>query len=452
MATIPSNYDYDSETTSLDRRQKMLEALMAASQAPMEMPTAGGKVSPYAALAKILNGVNARHGLQQIESKRSELGSRYQTDLQEGMSNFINTKDGIDEMRPSMALKPNEDGSMQQVPVKVAGDPKRAMLEAIASNHPVLQKLGMSMATAKPEKDPNALSANTALAHFDPQSVAMNPNDPSKWAKKKDIRTVEGNFFDVGDDRAKQLPGGVSYSDPLNLPGVGVVQGNNVTGKLGVLDQAPRTNVTLNNAGPAAGKSAFYKNAAEKVDALGKLAGAAQDNLGTLAELSNLDKKGVFSNVSSGPATFFANLGQAAGVPVDTRKLGNTETFNALTTDLWQGLVSKYGGNRGVTKEEAIEIKQMLPLAGKSPEARQQLYTILGNVAKRQIAQYESANSAFANSANEDDPRIFAEGSKNTYLPQPGSTQPALPVSAPALGTKENPMSLDDYLKQQRGQ
>lgn len=453
---MPPNYDYDSENAMNNQKQKMLEIMLQQSQEAIPTPGAGtngvAPISPWQILGKVLQSTQAHHGLNQLAAKREELSSRYKTDLTEGMERLISTRDGSSSMEESRALQPNADGSLQKVPVNIPGDPKKAMLEAIASNHPVLRELGMKMATGKPEAQ-NGLNAKDALAHFDPMSVAANPNDPTKWAPKKDIRPLtEGGLFDVTDGKsARLLPGGPTASMPFGLDGVGAVQGRSSDGKITPIGgTAPRVDVSVNS-GPKAGAAEFFKNTAKKVDELGALAQSASNNLNTIAELRNLDKKGIYSNVTTGPATFFQNLGQIIGIPVDAAKLGNTETFSALTTDLWQGLVSKYGGNRGVTKEEAAEIKTMLPLAGKSPEARGQLFTILENVAKRQIGQYEQSNKAFAEASAAEDPNIFIKNAPNIYLPSEQTTQPALPRSPVKTGTAENPMSYEEYVRKQQG-
>ena len=112
--------------------------------------------------------------------------------------------------------------------------------------------------------------------------------------------------------------------------------------------------------------------------------------------------------------------------------------------------MAKYGGNRGVTKDEAMEIKKLLPLATNSPQARQQLFTVLENVGGRQIAQYQSANDAFARASLAEDPTIFSKEFGNVFTPSPGRTQPALPPAGAPSG-KQTPMSLDEYLRRQAG-
>lgn len=451
MATQPT-YDYEVERSDLDRRQKLLEAMAQGAMGPMQTFQSGGqtgKVSPFQVLAQLLQGYVAGKGQSDLKEQRAQLGQRYSEDLAKGMDQFYKTSEGT--QVPSLAKAPAADGTPQMV--QQPGDKRKAILDLMASNHPVLRDMGMKLISQKPEADPYAILPKDALAHFDPTSVAKNPRDPATWAPKEDIRTLGERFWKVGKSGVENI-GGVEYSDPLRMAGVGLVQGSNATGKLDVIDKAPKTDIRVNSSpvvgGQKAGMEAYFKSAANKVEALGNLATTAQDNLNSLAELKNLDAKGIYSNVTSGPATFLSNLAQAAGMQVDANKLANTENYNAITTDLWQGLVAKYGGNRGVTKDEALEIKKLLPLATNSPQARQQLFTVLENVGGRQIAQYQSANDAFARASLAEDPTIFSKEFGNVFTPQPSRTQPALPPAGAAAGTGQ-PISLDEYLRKQLG-
>lgn len=451
MATQPT-YDYEAEQSDLDRRQKLLEAMAQGSMGPIQTFQSGGQtgvISPFQVLDQLLKGYIAGKGQSKLKDDRAALSQRYSSDLAKGMEQFYRTSEGG--AVPSMALQPDAQGNPRMV--QQAPDKRKAILDLMASNHPVLREMGMKLISQKPEADPYAILPKDALAHFDPTSVAKNPRDPSTWAPKEDIRTLGERFWKVGKGGVENI-GGVEYSDPLRMAGVGLVQGSNATGKLDVIDKTPKTTVSVNASpvlgGQKAGMEAYFKSAANKVEALGNLATTAQDNLNSLAELKNLDAKGIFSNVTSGPATFLSNLAQAAGMQVDTAKLANTENYNAITTDLWQGLVAKYGGNRGVTKDEALEIKKLLPLATNSPQARQQLFTVLENVGARQIAQYQSANDAFARASLAEDPTIFSKEFGNVFTPQPSRTQPALPPAGAAAGTGQ-PISLDDYLRKQLG-
>lgn len=439
MATS-STYNYETELSDLDRRQKLMEAMSQGAMGPMQTFQSGGrtgKISPFQMLNQVLSQYMAGQGMNKVKQEKADLSQRYSDDLVSGMQKFQQTEGGgapVD----NFVMQPDASGTPQTVPA--LPDRKKAIFDAMASNHPVLKEMGMKLMMAKPEAT-GQLTPKDLAAYASPESVLRNPADPSGWAPKRDIRSADGGFFQLGENGAELVPGGPTAGDPIQWPGVGLVQASNTTGKLDVVNKTPTTNITSNiNASPVikgqkAGMEAYFKSAANKVEALGNIATTAQDNLNSIAELKNLNAKGIYSNVTSGPATFLANLGQVAGVSVDTAKLANTENYNSITTDLWQGLVAKYGGNRGVTKDEAMEIKKLLPLAAQSPQAREQLFTVLENVGGRQIQQYQQANDAFARASLQDDPTIFSKEFGNIFVPSPGRTQPALPppgAGAPA--------------------
>lgn len=447
--TPQPTYDYDLEQDSIMRKQRLLEAMSQGAMNP-QPSGAKGKYAALGGVSQILQALMGTFGQQKLTEQKAALGERYKKDLTTGMDKFMKTSEGAP--TPNFVMQNDGMGGAPDE-VRANPNPRKAALEALASNHPVLRELGMKQLTAKPDLS-GQITAKDALGHMDPKSVVQNPLDPTKWMPKSDVRVIDNAPVDVGDRKMTPLaPNFPMYSDPVKMGDGDLYQGNNLTGKLSKLDNAPKVNVNSSSTNVAAGQKeglkTYFESAAKKVEALGNMASSAQDNKNTLAELANLDAKGIFSNVTSGPAEFLSNLGQVAGVAVDTNKLGNTEVYNALTTDLWQGLVSKYGGNRGVTADEAKEIKKMLPLAATSPEARQQLFTVLGNVADRQIAQYQTANDAFARAAQMEDPTVFSKEFGKIYTPSPGQTQPAL--SGPKSGAPGKPMSLDDYLKAQQG-
>lgn len=191
--------------------------------------------------------------------------------------------------------------------------------------------------------------------------------------------------------------------------------------------------------GQRAGLSEYFKNAAGQVDALGKVAESSQGLLSSLGTLRELHQAGINSNITSGMATTLANLAQSAGIKVDPAQLANTETYNSLITDLWQRNVAQFGGNRGVTKDEAEEIKKLTPLASTSPRAREQLFTIHEKVAKRNIQRYQEANSSFAKAAAADDPRLFQipMDIQGVYTP-PAGNQPNPAVTGVKKPTVSN--------------
>ena len=433
---IPT-YDYEAEAEALKRRQAMADAMQMNSLRPMDLPTQPGvKASPLQALGKLMEAYVGSKSQEKLKEDRTTLGDRYAADTASAFDKFDKTNRGSE---APVFGKVNPDGT--QFMEKTSGDSRKAVLEALASRNPAIREYAMKVAA---EQAKGALTPKDLAAHATNESVLARPNDPGSWkALKKLEQFTPGNVLaDQSGTVANLTP--APGAAPIGTPGMpsgpgwgtrtlnGDVYQETGTG-MKKLDNAPKVNVTNSPviAGQKAGLEQYWKKAAEHVDSLGQIATQATNLKQSVAELKNLDGQGVFSNATSGVATLLTNLGQVAGVKVDTTKLGNTEAYNAVTTDLWQGLVAKYGGNRGVTKEEAVEIKKMLPLAASSPQARQQLFQILDNVSNRQIQQYTNANKSFAKAVKLDDPEVFAGEIGDVYMAKPVEPTPVTPVGKP---------------------
>lgn len=406
MATaLMPTYDYETESDALKRRQAIADAMQMSSLKPMELPQQPGvKASWTQALAKLMEGYVAGKSAEAVKTDRTTLADRYAKDTSDAFSQFE-------------ATSQLPDGG------------RKAVLDALASRNPAIRQYAMQVAAKQQE---GRLTPKDLSAHATSDSVLKDPTNPASWTPKRKLdQATPGNvLYDEGGAVANLTqPAGTAPVGQPGLPsgpgwGTRKLEGDLYqeagTG-LKKLDNAPKTNVTVAPviAGQKAGLEKYWSKAAEHVDALGQVAGQASALKQSVAELRQLDANGIFSNATSGPATLLTNIGQLVGVKVDAAKLANTETYNAVTTDLWQGLVSKFGGNRGVTKEEAVEIKKMLPLAASSPQARQQLFTILDNISTRQITQYTNANKSFAKAVKMDDPEVFAAEIGDVYKPMP---------------------------------
>lgn len=399
ISTLSTPFAVDQQ--ALSRRSQLLDAMQAQLLQSKPGFTANGRYyGPQLgdALGDIAEGYVIGKKRDQLQSDQKDLTTKYL----EGKNSAVQSL---------VAAMSGQGGQ--------GSDPRAAAFAAATSPYPEVAKIGQSYLSA-------------GLKAVAPGEITID--------QFGNIRSP------VSQGGANGAPGAPAY-ETVNIGGD--LYQKTATG-LKKLDNAPKINVAVHTPvqfGQKAGAEQYFKNAANKVDELGKAASTASDIKQTVADMQALDAKGVFSNVTSGPVTFLTNLGQAVGVPVDASKLGNTEAYRALSTDLWQKMVAKMGGNRGVTAEEAAQIKQMVPLAAQSPQARAQLYTIMNGIADRQIAQYHNADKAFAASTAAEDPRIFQQGFGNTYTPQPQAPATVVPPAAPA-----SPMSLDDYLKKHGGQ
>lgn len=434
---MSQRYDYEAEQRALERQMQIAAAMQAQGMAPMGGTEMAGGVaiarSPMEGLAKVLQAYIGRKGIETVEGKMQTLRNRQRADLRSGVEKFIegvSTQPGMQPAttgnNPSAYVGPTMDG-----PEDAQRKQREAVFEALASTHPTLQALGKSQLEAMKPKAPDKLTLKDVLPYADPTSIPQMVTGGMPGFKPKAERPIEvdGVLLEPGTYKVIQAVG----SEPVHYEYKGdLYERNPTTGKSKKLDNATKVTTTLTNspviAGQKEGMSAVFKNAANKIDALGTQATLASENLQALSEMRQLDKNGIFSNVTTGPATFLTNLGQAVGVPVDAAKLGNTEAFAGLSTDLWQGVVSKYGGNRGVTKEEALELKKIVPQAANSPEARQRLYTILEAAAKRQQTRFRNANRSFLKAAQADDVTLL-EDLEDVQMPEPTK---AAPVTQPA--------------------
>lgn len=72
---------YTVEQQAIDRRRRLAELLQQQAAAPMEMPsTPGVRSSPFAGLAKLLQGYGASQKLENIDTEQKALGEKYQTE------------------------------------------------------------------------------------------------------------------------------------------------------------------------------------------------------------------------------------------------------------------------------------------------------------------------------------------------------------------------------------
>ena len=70
---------YTAESQAIAQRMRMAELLGQQAMQPLEMPqTAGVRISPYAGLAKLLQGYTAGVGQRKALEQQQALGEKYQ--------------------------------------------------------------------------------------------------------------------------------------------------------------------------------------------------------------------------------------------------------------------------------------------------------------------------------------------------------------------------------------
>jgi hypothetical protein len=371
--------------------------MLMQSVSPLEIQQVGpvaSRINPLQGVAKVLQGYMAGKEQADVKKEATALGDRYKSDLAGGIQDYFRKAEGYEAP---------ESPAIGAEMVKVPGDKKAAIMEAIASNHPVLQAMGMKQLEG--------------------------------LQKGEDLGEVGGIVYDKGTRQIVKLGGPtpshiVKDGDTYEL--------NPSTGQYKKLDNAPKivNNVSSNPVimGQKEGMKKYWETAAAQVDALGKGAAQATEMLPKIQKLEELNKSGVMSNVTANPAVFVSNLSQVLGANVDVSKLRNSEDFKAISTKLWVDMIQTSGGARGWTEPETKKIEQVLPMLNHSPQARADLIQMLKEKAQRDIKVYKSANQSFAKAASMDDPAVFANEFADIY----SSPVPHVP-SAVVPGKSINP-------------
>lgn len=410
------------------RKQGQADAMAQSAMNPFEKNpelrnlTGGAQVmtaiKPLAqALFSMKMGKDASQGVSDtIDARQTDLGNQIKEfmELSRGKSAEITPYEQDNPFGQDLPANYNVEPGVQ-------ADPQKAIYQAMTSQMPEMQQLGMS---ALENQSKGAIGQKDLLPYVKPSAIPQMLQGQSVGPDmmKPEVESVDGMLYDPNSLETIQLGGAQPEVQMINND---LYQRNPSTGSWEKLDNA--TNISVNASptiqGQKAGTEQFYKNATNQVNELGVTAQKSQELTQSINQLRELDQGGIHSNVTSTPVTFMANLAQSVGVDVDTAKLGNTESYNALINKVWQNLVSQMGGNKGVTAEEAKEIKKMLPLAAHSPQARQQLFDMLEQVSAKNIERYQTANRAYTESVYTDDPRIFMQGTEGIYAPAPGPDQ-----------------------------
>lgn len=433
MPMMPT-YDYETEADALKRKQAIADAMQQSALAPMQLPQQpGAKVSGLNVLAKLLEGYVAGKSSEVVKGERTALAQRYGDELRSGMEQFYKTSQGYS--APSMARVPGEDGTPQMV--HVPGDRKKAIFDALASNHPVLRDLAIQQLK---EEGKNQLTPKDLLAISTPESVLASINNPGAWKPKRELKAVapgevlldsSGNFATPGN------PGGTPPWQTTKI--AGDLYQQSATG-LKKLDNAPKVtnNISLNPV--MKGESKFMEQLGEDT---GKMVTAArqakqlgQQTLVMADRLTQLQQKGVFTGPTANIAVAASALADTLKLPGVREKLASSEEFKSLIGKQAAAALSGPGGAKMTDKDMELFLSQYPQLTNSSvgiPAIIQAVTT----AAQQQIGY---ANQVETNLRKNypDAARLWDVAPTNVGFPTPSNAGGSSP------GT---PIPLDQYLQ-----
>lgn len=420
---------------SLARRQKLLDAMQ---QSNLGSPIQG-QYGLAQALAKIGTAYFLNKSGKDVDAAQAQTSKDYSTALDGELNDYLQRRSGtpgqtLSDDQASALMNDNVDPGALREPVKA--DPRGAVVRAMTSRFPEMQKLGGAEFQGLVKQEaPLTPKDLLTLNGFDPKSrlTAAMGGGLQALQPESEFMNVDGRVVDKRDPTKVAADYRERYGETFVIDGDRYQMDSR--GQLKKLDNAPKVTVNSStrviNAGQKAGMEQWAKGAADTVKALGEQARAAEGALTSLSQLEALSNSGTFTGPTSGPAMWLGQLANAAGMRVDPNKLSNSEAFNSVAADAAQKIIGQYGGNRGVTKEEAEQIRMIVPQLTHSPQARMQLTGILRGMANRSIENFQKANSAFNSAIKAEDPELFNFG--GVMLPNTQGVPPQ-PGAAPAGG------------------
>ena len=432
MPMMPT-YDFETEADAIKRKQAIADAMQASALRPLDLPQQPGvKVSPMAVLGKMLEGYVANKRQDALKDERTALSQRYGEELKSGMEQYYKTMQGYEVPSPSTA--PGADGTLQMV--KVPGDRKKAIFDALASNHPVLRDLAIQQLK---EEGKNQLTPKDLLSIATPESVLANTANPATWKPKRELKAFAPGEVLLDSSGNYATPGNPSGQQPFDLKTIGGdLYQVSATGYK-KLDNAPK--VTVHNA-VNMGDNALMKKLGESTAELINNARTgkqqAQQMLFTANRLEALNNKGVFSGPTANVATTIGAFAQTLGVPVDRSKLGRSEAYNAiLAQQVAKVLTAGNGVGRSMTDEDRKRFEQQFPQLVSTPQGRRQIIGMLRNSAAQDM-QYANQVEANLRKNYPEAARLWDVAPTNVGFPTPANAGGQGPG---------NPIPLDQYLK-----
>ena len=317
MTTQQLPMDFAARSAALERRRQLAQTMLQSGLTPRQ----GQMVGPHfvapgwaGALSQIAQVAGGHFMGKQVEQDQAALNKDYQSGLAEGLEKYLRTREGtpggvMNEQQVS-DLMLNDKAPELAEPVKA--DPRRAVIEAMTSQFPELQKIGQMElgAMLKPKG-----------------------RDPSM------IKEAGGRFYDLSSGQPVEIGGN-------EFGGIEVINGDTYQrgpgGKLFKLDNATKVSTVVNNNPTQAGLKKYQEAVGESLAPGGKsrvAAEQAQEGLTASVEALQAVNDGARMGIAQPAMQVVRKLGAELGI-------ANAETAptDALSAALKQSVFKDLGG------------------------------------------------------------------------------------------------------------
>lgn len=461
-------YGYDVEAEDLRRRQALADQLqMQAMQAPQGVTVGGMGAAPHwtSLLANAVSGYGAGKANRTIKEDRTKLSERAAGDLASGLDAYRRTSEGY--TIPETIARPGID------PV-TPGDPKKAIMDAMASQHPQLQRFGMDEYTRMME---GQLTAKDLAGHATSESVLNSGGNPQGFVPQRNIQQMTPGSVPLGEDglpmdigalsRGQQAPPAApTAADQPNQnmgalpPGANVIgQGEGwrayqlpdgtrfqeSAGGLKKLDDG--TNVTVNN-NTQNPETQFQRTLGEKfgtsVAGIFESQAQAETTMSLLNTLEELNSQPTYSGPTANLALGLSAFAETLGLPVDNEQLVNSETYkSALARQVSTYLTAGAGVGRSLTDADRKVLESQFPQLVSTPAGRTEIIGMLRGAAQRDM-EYGNATKRLLEENFPDAARLW------NVIPSGAGFGPTMTeqAEAEAPAATGGVMTLEEYARQ----
>jgi len=372
---MPVNYvptfqmpsEYERQVAEARRRQAMAEALEAQAYRPLSgsdapTPAAAPLVSALQSFMSARQRKKAMEAATKAEEMESTAGKQiagrlrggYVYDPKAATPAAIPEQTELEEVQPTSQYRQDVEGAMgmAMTPVGTAALKRAPMLAAA---------LERSMSPAEMEE----FYAPTA--------------------------TADGNLVQFGKRGGRKETGFKAPSDSEKMPSSVQEYNFAVTqGYKGTFEDwqksnkaAGATKITLDKGGELA-QELFLKDLATQNQSVR----GAESILNKLDSMEQMTKEGTYTGSLAPGAVGASQFLQSFGINVDPSIVANTRSFEAASNQLVLDFMAANGGARGFTQEETKILQNAFPKIIDSPQARQQITSLLRNRAKETIGNY----------------------------------------------------------------
>lgn len=435
---MPSNlpFDFSADQAALDRRRQLAQAVMQSGMAPLQgQMVSGHYVAPgllghLSQVGKFLGGMAMD---KQLDEQQKTLSNARNTQMAEGLERYLKTREGapgqVMNDQQAADLMNNDQAPTLAEPVKA--DPRRAVIEAMTSQFPELQKVGQMDFAAMLK---------------------------SKGADPSMIKESGGQFYDLSSGKPVLL-GGAEYGPTETIGGDLYQRGPG--GKLVKLDNAPKVSTTVNNNPTQAGLKKYQEAVGEALAPGGKSrTSAEQANEGLTASVEALQavndgaRQGIAQPAMQVVRKLAAELGisDAATAPTDVL---NASLKNSIFKELG-GLGAQVSNSdrdfvrdfSGDLTTDPVALKRMLALR------------IAGQI--KRVNQHNKQAAAFGRTVDDPNFESVAGTPLNIQIPDDevaamvdnvltGKPTTAGMKQPTAGGASGKPMSAADYIRMKKG-